>query len=606
MPGCAQASRAVYALLYAAMHLGYYISPTKSTIVPTRRMIHLGFGIDSVISSYFLTDKFRKKFVACRSALLERGSASLLVLQQWVGKCNHLRLLFPANSLFTFHCRRLMSSFGDESETLPPEALEEIRFWTFVDTVTEPVPFLLQQHVAVTLYTDASGFGWGGKVLLPSGPLLLRDYWSSEHFQYDICSKEALAVFFALRSIAPLLFRRRVDVFVDNMGLVHAWSGLKSRSAELTGVLRELFLFCVDLRFSLNLVWVSTKENPADAPSRVLDRCDSMLSPSLRNHLWSAYGPFSFDLMALPSNAFRPPSGGPLPFFSRDPFPVSGGTNVFAQRPPSGRLYVFPPFSLIVPLVKLFAEWGDVEVVVVLPVFPGRHAKWSAWLRPFIQDSLVLCAAGAVGALLFPSPSGFVGNRLPLAFGLSAFRCVFPAAVRPPPPAPLPIRRVLFLADSMLRPLEKLSWPSPLHVLVRCFSGAALRTVVGKCCAFASADSFDLIILHAGVNDASRGAVTFATDFASACDFALVALRKRFSARKVVLSLPCLTTDGAVNARVAVANQLLRDLSLTSGFGLISNDNIRITDLADTVHLNAAGTARLYANFLNYLRVGAS
>ena len=139
-----------------------------------------------------------------------------------------------------------MSSFGDERETLPPAALKEIRFWTFVDAVTEPVPFLLQRHVALTLYTDAGGFGWGGKVLLPSGPLLLRDYWSSGHFRCDICSKEALAVLFALQSIAPQLYRRRVDVYVGNMGLVHAWAGLGSKSEELTNVLCELSLFCVD------------------------------------------------------------------------------------------------------------------------------------------------------------------------------------------------------------------------------------------------------------------------------------------------------------------------------------------------------------------------
>ena len=50
-----------------------------------------------------------------------------------------------------------------------------------------------------------------------------------------------------------------------------------------------------------------------------------------------------------------------------------------------------------------------------------------------------------------------------------------------------------------------------------------------------------------------------------------------------------------------MANCLLRELSLTSGFELVSNDNIGLADLSDMVHLNAAGTARLYGNFLNFL-----
>ena len=561
------------------MRLGYYISPTKSTIFPTQRMVHLGFGIDSATCCYSLTDKYRVKFKLCRTDLLERGTASLKDLQKWVGKCNHLRLLFPANSLFTHHCRSLMATFGDERVALPPAALEEIRFWTFVDTVTEPVPFLLQQHVAFSLSTDASGYGWGAQVLLPSGPLELRDYWSSELFCYDICSKEALAVLFALRSIASHLYRRRVDVFVDNMGLVHAWSGLKSKSEELTSVLRELFLFCVDNCVSLNMLWVSTKVNPADAPSRALDRCDSMLSPSLRHRLWSSYGPFSCDLMALPSNVLRSPSGRPLPFFSRDLFPSSLGTNVFAQRPPSGRLYVFPPFSIVAPLIKLFIEWGGVEVVMVLPTFAARPAQWLALLRPFVQDAMVLCPSGSVESLLFPSRSGYCANLLPLAFELGAFRCLFPAAPAPSPP-PLPTRRVFFAADSMLRPLV---WPCPLSVSVKCFSGAGLASVVRKSVPFSSTP-YDVVVIHAGVNDASRGGNSFLSDFTS-CEYALSALEHLFPDSRIVFSLLCLTSDPAVNSRVAVANQLLRDLSLTGDFSLISNDNIRISDLTDTIHL---------------------
>ena len=88
--------------------------------------------------------------------------------------------------------------------------------------------------------------------------------------------------------------------------------------------------------------------------------------------------------MALPSNVLLSPSGAPLPFFSRDPSPSSAGVNVFTQRPPSGRLYVFPPFAMVVPLVRLLAEWGGVEVVLVLPSWPGQVPHWLSLLQPFI------------------------------------------------------------------------------------------------------------------------------------------------------------------------------------------------------------------------------
>ena len=174
-----------------------------------------------------------------------------------------------------------------------------MEFWSFVDSFTEPVPYLLQQHVTVRLCTDASGYGWGATIALPEGPTTLQDYWSSDLLSHDICSKEALAVLFALQSLESAISRRRVDVFVDNEGLAHAWAGLRSKSAELAGVLQSLFLLTIDLRISLKLHWISTHDNPADEPSRLLQRSDAMLIAPLRARLWSSYGPFSFDLMAL-------------------------------------------------------------------------------------------------------------------------------------------------------------------------------------------------------------------------------------------------------------------------------------------------------------------
>ena len=116
--------------------------------------------------------------------------------------------------------------------------------------------------------------------------MILKDYWSSTLFQHDICCKEVLAVLFALQSLESSIFRRRIDVYVDNEGLMHAWSGLKSKSPELVSILQSLFLLTIDLRVSLKLLWVSTHDNPADAPSRLLQHSDAMLTPALRCQLW--------------------------------------------------------------------------------------------------------------------------------------------------------------------------------------------------------------------------------------------------------------------------------------------------------------------------------
>ena len=128
-------------------------------------------------------------------------------------------------------------------------------------------------------------------------------------------------------------------------------------------------------------------------------------------------------------------------------------------------------------------------------------------------------------------------------------------------------------------------------VNVRCFSGAKLGTIIKKCLDLDVRS--DILILHAGVNDASRGG---GASFAN--DFALGALKACFSGAKVAVSTVCLTRSGEINLRVAAANERLRGLARSGSFALILNDNIRVTDLTDTVHLNAAGTARLFNNIL--------
>ena len=145
---------------------------------------------------------------------------------------------------------------------------------------------------------------------------------------------------------------------------------------------------CVGLRVSLKMLWVPTDRNLADAPSRALGRSNSMLSPALRHRLWSCFGPLAFDLMALPLSILRDPAGRPLPFFSRASVPSSAGFIVFAQRPPAGRLYTFPPFAVVTSLIRLFIEWGAVDVVVVLPVYPDRPPAWDGLLRSFVREVL--------------------------------------------------------------------------------------------------------------------------------------------------------------------------------------------------------------------------
>jgi hypothetical protein len=582
--------------------LGYFVSPTKSQLIPTTDMIHLGFGINSVTSSFYLPEKKRAKFRGLRERLLSSGMASLHDIQSFVGKCNSLRLIFPAASLFSRQCSGLIRALPEVgSVPLSTDALQEISFWRFVDAFTRPVSWRKERHVQLCLSSDASPFAWGSTVVSGSTKMVFRDYFTADLcLSRDMCLKESLALYSTLQSVIHLLWDRRVDILMDNRGLVDAWNGLRASSPDLISVLQGVFLLSLEVNASLKLVWVPSKENPADAPSRVLSAMDTSLHVALREKLWVAFGPFSFDLMSLGSNVFSVFAFASLPFFSEYPCLGSSGTNVFSQSPPAGRLYVYPPFTLIPSILRLFLEWGSVEVVIVVPV-SRRLPPWWALLQKYSVSSLTLCKAGDVGVVCFPGKRGFSPNTAPLKFGLSAFLCKFPASPLSPSFLPSASVKVIVVSDSMLKCLRGFSWPHPFSVQLLCSGGQLLMDSACRMYDAISGSRPSVCIINSGINDLSSGKGLLS--FSSALGMIRSAASKFCGEVKVVFSSMTQTRDAELNVVVAKANAQAKDTCDFLGWHFVNNDYVLQSDLRDNVHLSSSGALKIHRALSHSLQV---
>ena len=200
----ARAKRAAYSVCRIGAELGYFLSPTKSHPFPVQSLDHLGLRLNARLQAFEVPEKQRTKFAISRNAMLSSKTATLFQMQSFIGKCNFLKSIFPAAHIFTKACRALLSFLGHEPSALPLEVAEELEFWSFVDTWTEPVPWRLHRHLSVPLATDASSFGWGA--YFPSdAPLVIRDYWPASLVSQNICVKEGLALFLALVAVSPSL-----------------------------------------------------------------------------------------------------------------------------------------------------------------------------------------------------------------------------------------------------------------------------------------------------------------------------------------------------------------------------------------------------------------
>ena len=116
-----------------------------------------------------------------------------------------------------------------------------------------------------------------------------------------------------------------------------------------------------------------------------------------------------------------------------------------------------------------------------------------------------------------------------------------------------------------------------------------------------ASSGFEVLLLHASVNDASRASQDFDARLAASVS-SLRSLSLSLRGHRLLVSTACQSRSAAINVRVAVVNRAFREGALGGFWTVISNDNIRIHDLSDDVHLNASGTARLFRNFSNALK----
>jgi hypothetical protein len=188
--------------------------------------------------------------------------------------------------------------------------------------------------------------------------------------------------------------------------------------------MKELFEITMTLNLDLKLEYISTKENPADEPSRALTTTDCKLSDKLWEIVEKEFGPHSVDLMSLDSNVMSDSEGHPLRHFTPHPSPLSAGVDIFMQKVEQEvNPYVHPPFPVIAPLLQFLEERSVPFCTVILPR-ANQNPSWWVKVQQFSIRDVVLAREGQQGAIMFPSKHGWLDNR-PIPFDLIAYRMCF-------------------------------------------------------------------------------------------------------------------------------------------------------------------------------------
>ena len=274
------------------------------------------------------------------------------------------------------------------------------------------MPWREERHVLVTVATDASSRGWAGKVL--EGGLdskgEIRDYFEETDGR-PIHIKELEAVVKTVQSLGRKIQGARLHIRIDNQAVMKAWEGQGGRDVAMNRLLKVLFEEVMRRNVDLKFSYIPSGDNPADAGSRVHTAADAKLSQAKWDLLQAWAGPHSCDLMTLDSNVMRDMKGEPLRHFTPWETPGSSGVDVFAQEVErEGNPYVFPPFIMVMPLLKFLKERGVRRCTVLVPMRRKREVWWCL-LEECLVDKMVLIEKGERGALVIPTKKGWDDGR---------------------------------------------------------------------------------------------------------------------------------------------------------------------------------------------------
>ena len=149
----------------------------------------------------------------------------------------------------------------------------------------------------------------------------------------------------------------RVDILTDNMAVIQWFENQGGKCRSLNNIMKQIFAFLCSYNVDLHLRYVPTNLNEADFPSRQLSLADSTLAGPSWMLVERHFGPHTVNIMALDSNAMKSSDGMSFRHFTPGPSPLSSGVNIFPQNIScETNPYVFPPISMIFPLVSFLKE----------------------------------------------------------------------------------------------------------------------------------------------------------------------------------------------------------------------------------------------------------
>jgi len=360
--------------------LGFEISP-KSTLIPTQRLHHLGFILDSDLWLVSLSEDKRSNIIKKASKVLTSKEISVRCLARLIGTfvatfpaVEYGPLFYRELELLKIKSLRTECSF-DKMVALTPESITEIEWWINEGVyIGKPIS---REHPQYVIRSDASKSGWAAVM----GEKVTHGTWTHDEAQQHINVLEMKGAMFGIKALCNDLKACHVQVQIDNTTAVAYVNNMGGTHSQMCNTCtKDLLLWCKERSIWLTSCHIAGVDNvEADYYSRKKnDQTEWMLDKNVFQELCMVFGYPEIDLFASRTNwqlekymSFVPDANA----FAIDSFAHKWDTYV----------YIFPPFNMIPRILKKIQMDETPKVLMIIPLWESQ-TWWPKLCQMYIQE----------------------------------------------------------------------------------------------------------------------------------------------------------------------------------------------------------------------------
>lgn len=359
--------------------LGFVINYDKSMLKPRQSCKYLGFCYDTRSLSIELPVDKRRNIAELVTKFTKLQPCSIRELARLIGI---LIAACPAVKYGWMYTKTLerqkflaLTKHSYDYEViikLPNIILVDLYWWlSNIDTTRN---FMRQSNFDIEIYTDASRSGWGAVCKKAQ----VNGKWKSSEKAYHINYLELMAAFLGLKSFTSDVTNCAILLRMDNttaISYVNRMGGIQY--PHLNELTRSLWKWCEQRNLWVYASYVNTKENRADAASRIVNPdTEWSLSDEAFQEIIKHFGQPEIDLFASRDNAKC------TSFISWHQDPDAASVDAFTVDWHNYYFYAFPPFSLMLKCLRKIID-DNAYGILIYPNWPSQP-----WF-PLLQDLIV-------------------------------------------------------------------------------------------------------------------------------------------------------------------------------------------------------------------------